>query len=342
MRSFRCACGNVVYFENTRCLRCGGDLAFDPARMAMRLVEAADRLCVHRAALGTCNWIVSSAEDLACASCALNETVPDLADPRRLVLYASVEKAKRRLLFTLLSLGLPIEGRDVRPDGLAFRILADQRLDGMAVEAPEDAVMTGHAEGRITINLMEADAQLREQARAALNEPYRTLLGHFRHESGHYYWKRLLSREGLAAFRARFGDERQPYAESLRTYYGAGPPQDWPNAHVCAYAASHPLEDFAESWAHYLHMVDTLQTAATSNLAVAGRALGNSVSAAGEDAGAAADFDVMVADWGVLAEAMNNLNRSMGLDDAYPFALSGAVIEKLRFVHDLVRSEVPA
>lgn len=331
----------MVYFENTRCLRCGGVLAFDPERLAMRLAEEADRLCVHRAALGTCNWLVCSAEDAACASCALNETVPDLADPRRLALYASVEKAKRRLLFTLLSLRLPVEGRGVRSDGLAFRILADQRLDGMAVEAPENAVLTGHAEGRITINLMEADAQLREQARAALNEPYRTLLGHFRHESGHYYWKRLLG-EDLAAFRARFGDERRPYGDSLHAYYGAGPPQDWRSAYVCAYAASHPLEDFAESWAHYLHMVDTLQTAATANLAIAGRALCNPIRTPGEDAGAAADFDVMVADWGVLAEAMNNLNRSMGLDDAYPFALPEAVIEKLRFVHELVHAEAPA
>lgn len=337
MRSFRCACGNAVYFENTRCLGCGGALAFDPARMAMRVVQAADRPCAHRAAFGTCNWLVSAAQDATCASCALNEYVPDLDDPRRLALYAVVEKAKRRLLFTLYSLGLPVEGRGVRPDGLAFRILADPRLDGMAVEAPEDAVLTGHAEGRITINLMEADAQLREQARAALNEPYRTLLGHFRHESGHYYWRRLLCGEDPTAFRARFGDERQPYDESLLAYYDAGPPEDWQSAYVCAYAASHPLEDFAESWAHYLHMVDTLETAATSNLAVAGRAFKNPI---GQPTGAA-DFDVMVSDWRVLAEAMNNLNRSMGLDDAYPFALPGAVIEKLRFVHELVHGEAP-
>ena len=348
MRSFLCACGSTVYFENTQCLHCGGALAFDPAQLAMRRVEAEDRLCAHHATFGTCNWLVSADHACVCASCALNETVPDLADPRRLALYASVEKAKRRLLFILYALGLPVEGRAVRDDGLAFRILADARLDGDGmVDVPEDAVMTGHAEGCITINLMEADPPWRERVRAAMNEPYRTLLGHFRHESGHYYWRRLLANGPLDAFRSRFGDERQPYDESLQAHYSAGPPQGWSNAYVCAYAACHPLEDFAESWAHYLHMVDTLQTAATSDISIAGGALRNPLDSSAADRRgssldappfSAADFDGMVADWRVLAEAMNNLNRSMGLDDAYPFALPPQVVEKLRFVHELVRA----
>jgi len=336
VRSFRCSCGNRVYFENDRCLACDRGLAFDPASMALRGVEPCDRRCAHHAFPGTCNWLVSDGGASFCTSCALNEVIPDLSDARRVHLYHEVEKAKRRLLFTLMSLGLPVEGRAERPDGLAFRILADARLDESDTTfAAHDEVTTGHAQGEITINLLEADPRLREQMRLAMNESYRTLLGHFRHESGHYYWQRLVAQgDCLEGFRSRFGDERRHYQDSLDAYYGDGPPPDWQDNYVVAYASSHPLEDFAECWSHYLHMVDTLQTAADDQLAIGDLRFADPI-------GTGLPFRQLIDQWRALAPAMNDLNRSMGLDDAYPFSLTVPVIGKLDFVHGVVRSTKP-
>ena len=331
MRSFRCSCGNRVYFENDRCLGCGRELVFDPATMALRAVEAPDERCAHHAYPGTCNWLAADGRDGFCTACALNDVIPDLSEARRVRLYHEVEKAKRRLLFTLLSLGLPVEGRAERMDGLVFRILADARLDeAHPLLDAHDEVTTGHAQGEITINLLEADPVLREEMRLAMNEAYRTLLGHFRHESGHYYWQRLVAHgDALDGFRDRFGDERRHYQDSLDAYYRDGPPPGWPDEYVVAYASSHPLEDFAECWGHYLHMVDTLQTAADDGLAIRGVALA-------DPTGAELPFDEIIDQWRALAPSMNDLNRSMGLDDAYPFSLTEAVVEKLRFVHELI------
>ena len=244
-------------------------------------------------------------------------------------LFYAVEKAKRRLLFTLLSLGLPVEGRAERPNGLAFHVLADARLDGVDLDPQADeAVVTGHLEGCITINLLEADPHLRERMRMAMNESYRTLLGHFRHESGHYYWQRLVAPDPTD-FREVFGDERQPYGDSLKAYYQDGPPLDWEESYIDAYATSHPLEDFAECWAHYLHMVDTLETAAADGVAIGGRPIRNPFASA-------TTFDAMLADWQALTGVVNDLNRSLGLDDAYPFSVSEGTAEKLRYVRRVV------
>ncbi len=332
MRSFHCACGNRVYFENDRCLRCGSALAFDTERLQLRTVSADDRLCANHASLGTCNWLAKE-PNVFCTACALNEIVPDLSEARRVSLYYQVEKAKRRLLYSLFSLGLPVEGRAERDQGLSFYILADARLDGVELDASaDDAVITGHLEGRITINLLEADPHLRERMRMAMNESYRTLLGHFRHESGHYYWQRLVangpSRNG---WRELFGDERRPYRQSLDAYYRDGPPADWPSEYIGAYASCHPLEDFAECWAHYLHMADTLETAADAELNIGHRPIGRL-----NGARLPADFDDAAANWLKLAATMNDLNRSMGLDDAYPFSLPPRVVDKLRFIHELI------
>jgi len=342
MRSFRCSCGNRVYFENDRCLACNRDLAFDPSTMELRVVGASEQRCAHHAYPGTCNWLVTGG-GVFCKACGLNEVIPDLSDARRVRLYYEVEKSKRRLLFTLIELGLPLEGRADRPDGLAFRILADARLDESDTNfAAHDEVTTGHAQGEITINLLEADPRLREQMRVAMNESYRTLLGHFRHESGHYYWQRLVAfgpasgrdADGLAAFRACFGDERRHYQDSLDAYYRDGPPPGWQNDYVVAYAASHPLEDFAECWSHYLHMVDSLQTAAEQGLAVGDVRLADPLNVP-------LPFPEIIDQWRTLAPAMNDLNRSMGLDDAYPFSLTESVIAKLGFVHETIAAAKP-
>lgn len=299
--------------------------------MALRVVGASDRRCAHHAYPGTCNWLAATDRGGFCTACALNEVIPDLADARRVNLYHEVERAKRRLLFTLMGLGLPVEGRADRMDGLAFRILADVRLDGSdTTRNALDAVTTGHAQGEITINLLEADPRLREEMRLAMNESYRTLLGHFRHESGHYYWQRLVAHgDWLDAFRSRFGDERRHYQNSLDAYYREGPPQGWEREYVVAYASSHPWEDFAECWGHYLHMVDTLETAAADGLAIGNIRFADPIDAA-------LPFAQVIGQWRILAPVMNDLNRSMGLGDAYPFSLTEVVGEKLRFVHELV------
>ena len=329
MRSFSCTCGNRIYFENDRCVACSRELAFDVEHLTLRPVRPGDKHCANRAALRTCNWLVSSPDDAFCRACALNEIVPDLSDRRRINLYYEVEKAKRRLLFTLLSLGLPVEGRDERKDGLAFHILADARLDGVDLDqAADEAVVTGHLEGLITINLLEADPHLRERMRMAMNESYRTLLGHFRHESGHYYWQRLV-RDDPTGFREVFGDERKPYQDALAAYYRNGPPTNWQEGFINAYATSHPLEDFAECWGHYLHMVDTLQTAAEGGVSIEGRQINNPFADG-------AMFDPMLEDWRAVTGAVNDLNRSLGLDDAYPFGVSEGTTAKLRYVRGIL------
>ena len=330
MRRFRCACGNTVYFENDRCLECGSGLAFDPAEMVVRALTERDRYCASHASPGTCNWLSSTGD--YCQACELNEVVPNLGAPRRAELFAEAERTKRRLLFTLFALRLPVEGRSVRPDGLAFRFLADARLDDETLDvAADEAVLTGHSKGSITINLLEADPCLREQMRARMNEPYRTLLGHFRHESGHYYWRELVARGNIDGFRALFGDERLSYRESMDAYYRNGPPGGWQARHVAAYAASHPWEDFAECWTHYLHICDTLETAADAGLGFDGKVFTDPLRE-GER------VDDLLRDWLRFGPTMNDLNRSMGLPDAYPFALPPPVLDKLRFVHELIRS----
>ena len=338
VRIFHCDCGRKVYFENDRCLACGRALGFDLERLALRPLAAHETYCASHANPGTCNWLApadSADSERLCFACGLNDVVPDLTDVKRRALFHDVEKAKRRLLFSLFALGLPVEGRAVRADGLAFRCLADERLAASTLDAAAaDAVITGHADGCITINLLEADPALREGMRQAMNEPYRTLLGHFRHESGHYYWHRLAGRNAESS-RAVFGDERVPYHAAMAAYYQSGPPADWQERYIGAYAASHPWEDFAECWAHYLHIVDTLETASDAGMGFGEHAARNPLAAD-------ATFEAIVADWLRLAPALNDLNRSMGLPDAYPFRLPPPVLDKLRFVHDAIREAAGA
>src|SRR5437868_9942335 len=122
--------------------------------------------------------------------------------------------------------------------------------------------MTGHKDGIVTMKVEEADDVTRVRVRTQMREPYRTLLGHFRHETGHYYWDRLIANsDWLEPFRGLFGDERASYAEALDRHYQQGAPLDWQPQYVSAYATMHPWEDWAETWAHYLHMMDAVDTA---------------------------------------------------------------------------------
>jgi len=256
---------------------------------------------------------------------AITRVVPDLSVDGHKEAWYRLEVGKRRLAYSLLSLRLPFES-------LEFEFLADA-----APGAPP--VLTGHAGGVITLNIAEANDAERERLRLQLHEPYRTLLGHFRHEVGHYYWERLISGSPrLQLFRVLFGDETAHYGEALQNHYWQGPPPDWQNRYVSAYASAHPWEDWAETWAHYLHMTDTLETAAACGLSLRPRRRDEpelKSSALPRDP-ALSMFDEVIESWFPLTYVLNNLNRGLGLPDGYPFVLSNAAIDKLRFVHETI------
>jgi hypothetical protein len=352
MRTFHCdVCGHPLFFENVRCLRCGSDLAFLPDQLALCAIEPASndlwrprkrhgrpsdaplyRLCINHTEHQACNFAVPVADpNPLCVSCRLTRIVPDLSIPENHERWYRIEVAKRRLFYTLAQLALvSVNPPGGERDGPGFEFLAD---------LPGQQVFTGHAEGVITLNIAEADDEERLRRRMALDEPYRTLLGHLRHESGHYYWDRLI-RDGKrqAEFRAVFGDETQDYREALDRYYAAGDAAPgWQARYVSAYATSHPWEDWAETWAHYLHMVDLLETASSYNtrLAVPGSQQPIEEVSNPFERGLV-DFGELVAQWIPLTLLVNSLNRSLGQDDAYPFALTTHSLEKLRFVHDTI------
>ncbi len=352
MNVFECdVCGQLLHFGNTLCVRCGTALAFDPEALApfalvadgargWRLPDgrSRQRLCGN-AAHGVCNWVLPAEGPVTlCVACRPNRTIPDLSVEEHLVLWRKIEDAKHRLVYSLLRLGLPVVSRGEDPErGLAFDFLADPEPSFRE----GGSVVTGHAEGVITINIREADDVERERARQSMAEPYRTLIGHFRHEIGHYYWERLIAGDpsSLAAFRALFGDERSDYADSLARHYERTDKFDWPEDFVSFYASAHPWEDFAETFAHYLHIVDTLDTAYAFGMRVrpragTGEAIATNVGFSAYDAVA---FDRLIAAWVPLTAAVNSLNEAMGQPPLYPFVLTRRVLDKLRFVHRLVR-----
>ncbi|HEX3830901.1 MAG TPA: putative zinc-binding metallopeptidase [Solirubrobacteraceae bacterium] len=329
MLSFACGhCGHLVFFENTRCLYCFTPQGFVPERLALVSLEG-EAAELHRCAnqtLAACNWMVPRVDEL-CRSCALTRTRPNDADRVGLAEFARAEAAKRRAIFQLLDLGLP----GVEPGRLAFDLLSSE----------QQPVTTGHADGLITIDLAESDDARREQRRSELDEPYRTMLGHMRHELGHYLQPLIVGGDDeWAACRALFGDERQDYGAALERHYEQRTPDDWPQRFVSAYATMHPWEDWAETFAHYLHIRDTLQTAAEYGVIVSGpRAVttDRSLKATPQHAAGERGFDEVLENWLPLTYALNAVNRSMGLDDLYPFTLAEPVIEKLRFVHGRVQ-----
>jgi hypothetical protein len=348
MKSFHCDhCQQLVVFENTQCVNCGHTLAYLPDRGTLiALVPAGDgsyrgkdkqtyRLCKNYKDQNVCNWAVPvDSPTPYCRSCQFTRTIPDLSRPGHRLAWAKLETAKRRLLYTLLSLNLPLATRVEEPEiGLAFEFLADP------ADAASPVVLTGHADGVITMSVAEADDPEREKRRVSLHEPYRTLLGHFRHEIGHYYWDRLIKNsDHLDDFRQLFGDEQQDYDAALKRHYAEGPRPDWQEQYVSAYASTHPWEDWAETWAHYLHMTDTTETAVDCGLTLRPKRADEPSLKPDPKmaAGRSSSFDKMLEGWFALTYVLNNLNRGMGLADAYPFVLSDAVVEKLWFIHDVV------
>ncbi|WP_018935074.1 putative zinc-binding metallopeptidase [Thioalkalivibrio sp. ALJ24] len=364
MELFECdACGMAVHFDNTCCTACGHRLGFlsDRLRVAALLPDGEGRdargqeipggwwrvagevdgvryrQCRHYAVDGVCNWMVPESDAHPfCRACRLNRTIPDLGVAGNRTLWARLEAEKRRLVYGLLRLGLPLVSQREDPQGLAFDFLASTT----PAFQEGGGVVTGHAAGLITLDIAEADPAVRERMREAMAEPYRTILGHFRHESGHYYWERLV-RGGPAHedFRRVFGDERADYDAALRRHYREGPPADWQGRFVSAYASAHPWEDWAETWAHYLHIVDTLDTARAYGLHVGAPALaGASMRQTPDyDPYNAPDIDTLMDHWLPLTNALNSLNRSMGHGHVYPFMLTPAAITKLQWVHAMIR-----
>ena len=359
MKTFRCYCNNSLHFENTQCFTCNRMVGFLPEELQLSALEPAVdgnwlalfndrkyRLCKNASVYNVCNWMVPIHDDhTLCLSCRLNHIIPNLNEPQNLTLWYRVEQAKRRLLYTLYSLNLPVISRQESPyKGMGFEFLQNEiaQDDEFGELTIRQSIATGHKSGMITINLLEAEHGSRVEMRDKMNERYRTLLGHFRHESGHYYWDCLINgTDKINSFREMFGDERLDYQLSLQTYYEQGPPSFWQDIWISAYASVHAWEDWAETWAHYLHMLDTVETAHDFGF----RIHGHDVSAPATESQMAngyampALFDELFDDWCRLTVALNALNRSMGMDDAYPFAISDTSLNKLRYVHRIV-SEV--
>ncbi len=353
MKAFHCDhCGGLVFFENVQCLKCGHALGFLPEVNDLSTLEPASegtwraitpaaqgvlyRQCRNGAQHRLCNWLVRVEDpNPFCVACRLNEVIPDLAVWGNLERWCKLEAAKRRILYTLTHLGLSVTGvpRENRPP-LSFRFLGTPYYGPLP--------LTGHSQGTITVNIAEADDAEREQLRIYLHEPYRTLLGHLRHEVAHYYWDQLIAgTPQLDRFRQLFGNEQWHYDAALWAYYQHGPPDDWQTRHISAYASAHPWEDWAETWAHYLHIVDTVETAASFGITLHpthpdARAMTADPQLVAESD--PASFDKVLQHWLPLICALNSLNRGMGLPDLYPFVLSGPAMEKLQFVHEVVQS----
>jgi hypothetical protein len=350
MKLFICQhCAQLLYFENTRCEKCGHRLGYLPDATLVSALEPAGnawqaladpgrpyRFCAN-AAYDACNWLVPDhSDDVYCKACRHNRTVPDLTCTANLQPWRKLELAKHRLFYSMLRLELPLRNRIEDPEhGLVFDFLADIA----ATAGPK--VMTGHDNGVITLALTEADDAERERRRVDMGEPYRTLLGHFRHEVGHHFWD-LLVRDGgrLEACRAVFGDDTRDYDAALQEYYANGAPADWRENFVSAYATAHPWEDFAETWAHYLHIIDTLEMANAFSVRVHPRVARTADTDAEVNADPTTGIPIgrMIEDWLPLTFALNSLNRCMGVPDLYPFILSPTVIAKLGFIHTLVHA----
>ena len=359
MKAFHCDhCDQLIFFENTQCVHCKRTLAYVADLGGVASLDAvgdgtwtspvpaakgkAYKLCDNYAAQQTCNWAIDAKDPNAlCQACRLTRTIPDLTVPGNKMAWYKLEVAKRRLLYTLIHLGLPTANKNEDPqNGLTFEFLADPLDPG----APR--VLTGHAEGVITLNLDEADDATREKRRNEMHEPYRTLLGHMRHEVGHYYWDVLIKPNParLDAFRKLFGNDEEDYAAALQKHYQNGPPANWQDNYVSEYATTHAWEDWAETWAHYLHIVDTLETASDCGI---------QIRPSRQDEPAAKDmpdpvkddnvsFKKMMKAWVPLTYVLNSLNRGLGVPDAYPFVLSSPAIDKLKFVHDVVTEQAAA
>ncbi len=347
MKLYACGhCHQPLYFENSTCLHCLQTVGFDIAKLSMiTLIGGGDgqwydvidpeqsyRFC-RNAQHGTCNWIFHPGQSGEfCMACSLNRTIPLLSSAENLSRWKRIEVAKHRLVYSLIRLHLPVRGKEGPEDeGIAFDFMADL--------SPDERVMTGHHQGTITLNIEEADETERVRNKLDLGEKYRTLLGHFRHETGHYYWDLLIKdHQLLKKFRLLFGDEQQDYSRALENYYHTGAPGNWADHFISPYASSHPWEDWAETWAHYLHLMDTLETAWSFGIGIKPWEQQDLRADISRDPYDTAQFEKIIRLWLPLTFAVNSLNRSMGHPDFYPFVISPPVMDKLRFIHETCRA----
>jgi hypothetical protein len=357
MKTFNCTCGELIFFENASCVACGRELGFLPDVLSLSSLESAGngefkaagakrgtewyRKCQNYEKQSVCNWMIPLGRESGrndepfCASCRLNQTIPDLNHQQNHALWHRMEIAKRQLVYTLLHFKLPIANkRDDPQQGLAFAFLEDRLMpDGSVCK-----VLTGHENGLITLNIAEADDSVRETIRTAMREPLRTLVGHFRHEIGHYYWDRLVrDTQFIERYRELFGNEEKNYTQALKQYYAAGAPANWQENFISAYATAHPWEDWAESWCHLIQIQDTLEVA--SDFGLVGKSVRLDPGDAGRKTWLSSEqltFQGMIGAWAELSIALNSMNRCMGLADPYPFVLSPAVVKKLGFIFEVI------
>jgi hypothetical protein len=356
MQIFKCtSCAHPVYFDNLSCTACGHELGFDCDGMQMValapsleqpsvLIDPATqqhyKFCSNHQ-YDVCNWVIAteSTEEF-CVACRVNRVIPNLSDFEYRQRWHKIELAKHRLIYSLLRWNLPVKSKVEDPErGLAFDFKADPNSPN------EPRVLTGHDNGLITLNIAEADDVERAMARDNMDEVYRTLLGHFRHEIGHYYWEILIDQtEYLAPCRALFGDDRESYQDALDRHYHQGPPANWRENYISSYATMHPWEDWAETWAHYLHIVDVLETVYTFGVQIHPQIISDQPShfmrlAQPIDPYAGHSFDEIYQAWLPVSFSMNSLNRSMGQEDFYPFVINQPVREKLQFIHDVIQKQ---
>ncbi|NJC26370.1 zinc-binding metallopeptidase family protein [Neolewinella antarctica] len=348
MKIYQCGnCQHPVYFANTSCERCKSWLGYLPETDEMIALSpggtvwdapasatAGLRYCANHQH-GVCNWLLpTERKENLCESCDLNNVIPNLSDPSHLPEWRKLERAKHRLVYALRRLKLPLESQmGGKRLPLAFDFLSE--------DDATEPVMTGHDSGLITINTNEANSVHREATRIQMQERYRTLIGHFRHEVGHYYWDVLVSENpaALAGFRELFGDDREDYQAALEKHYRNGSPPNWRDNYISEYATTHAWEDWAETWAHYLHLLDMLETANAFGMRTDPALVpdGMMTMHATFDPYEETDFNRIINACIPLTLAVNTLNRGMGRKDLYPFVINQSVRKKLVYVHELLR-----
>lgn len=378
MKTFRCNCKDqpTLFFESNVCIACGRTVGLDDEFNQVEPYEfdeesgeyfkAAEpeiryQKCDNNAQFNACNGMVNlntfvpvpDEDEVLCFACRFNETIPDLSIVEHIPLWKKMETAKRRALYTLNVLPVPLRNTVQDPEnGLSFDFTTDRNVSDHFASTiiHQEAVFTGHDCGHITINLAEADDVARSHTKLAMGEQYRTLLGHFRHELGHYYFDQLIaiSPEKHALCKKYFGDDETDYQQAMDRYYEKGVPKDWHKNYISEYATMHPYEDWAETWAHYMHIIDTLETA--QNFSITGSTSGSAVD--NEDVGelqlpqdqyyfsAQTPIASILDAWMDFSVILNSLNRSMGLDDAYPFMLTQSVRTKLSFIHHAIHNRL--
>lgn len=334
----RCpSCRQFVYLNALRCPKCDAELGyhlltrqFYSLRRGQTVIDGQTwHTCSNRG--WDCNWLVwEGAPAGRCFSCRLTRARPDNDDTVALGKLATTEEAKRRLILQLGDLGLPLVPWDVEPGGLGFDLLSSISLGRR--------VSIGHANGIITIDLAETLDDRREALRVQFGEPYRTMLGHLRHEVGHYFQNVLLTDDSMwAECRDLFGDERASYQDAITRHYTFGAPEGWQESFISEYATMHPWEDFAETFAHYLHITGTLQTAASIGIH-----LDSTVTSLRDtdviplDSYRDQPIAQLLNDWEWLSQAFNRINRAMGFGDLYPFVIAPPVRRKLAFMHEII------